>query len=976
MPEDQLGVPGYAINLPSMQNPGLVDWRLSPGSFAAVPQMLVGPDGTETFTPANFATTTFHLRQVARLGGEPKVATYSQAAVNEYVVSVIPIGHSLGQVIYSLPLAPGESVRIAVVDWRRADSGAKTDTTTTSEKLVHDQTRDRTVTEVVDAALKEWQRGGSVMGGLAAGAGATGSYGPFSAAAGGMSSIGGAYTTSSGNRDLRANTTQRVNDSVHQASALFRDQTTTVVVQTEASEREVIETRAFANHNRGHTLNIMYYEVLRHFRIVTEPSRTYRAALVKRPTWDLRNDDMLLAHRFVLQPALLDTSFAPAFDALQRIDTLRKDLARKDPIPPPPPGDGELEFTRLKVRFKIGGEESTNAVRLEIQAGGATQAMRTGGTENLNKDEQFDNEDTEFWLSSDPLTPRVKWKDLQQFTIAKTSGTTKLRIVEIDIFGEFSGGSRHLHRHVMGMTYAFDNNEVFPLMAEVPPPAPVAAPAPKVDQLTTAEDHAAVLRLKEHLKQRSAYYARVLDLTRHSDDYARELDAVAWNGTSTALDHLSPMPLEVLGDYLAFERVDWDEGDEEEEEEEPDVMAEQLMSLPTRGVFAEAKLGHANVAEEIDETRLWRWDEHPLPFVASDIAAAQPVTPTPGDLPLQATPLPAQGVTIQAPAALPEPQGLAAALKVLSTPDIFRDMSAADEVQELLGDLIEGAVDMAGAANRAKEIQQKIDTQKQSAARAVDAVKSVAEVEQARQETAANQVTPAQAREAIQTAANAERKGDAPAGTTKKVASNQLGNMKGSKGTRPIPTVSRVFFVELIGYGNARLSGQFKWSLFQPERVRHITSQDVPVGGYVIGNSLMERMEDGKFVIKFVDDVGDPRFHIDVVGEILSGHGVNAMIKGQIGFTVPDELWKSNRVVTITALATIDTMQVEASSTDEVLTTMRDRLSMGAEVAVPVVKITGEAGTEWGKDHKVTGGQKVTVAVAYYKGGFGVPKIS
>ena len=117
-------------------------------------------------------------------------------------------------------------------------SGARTDTTATSEKLVHDQTRDRTVSEVVDAALKEWQRGGSVMGGLAAGAGATGSYGPFSAAVGGMSSIGGAYTTSSGNRDLRASTSQRVNDSVHQASALFRDQTTTVVVQTEASERQ------------------------------------------------------------------------------------------------------------------------------------------------------------------------------------------------------------------------------------------------------------------------------------------------------------------------------------------------------------------------------------------------------------------------------------------------------------------------------------------------------------------------------------------------------------------------------------------------------------------------------------------------------------------------------------------------------------------------------------------------------------------
>src|SRR5262249_27965662 len=36
------------------------------------------------------------------------------------------------------------------------------------------------------------------------------------------------------------------------------------------------------------------------------------------------------------------------------------------------------------------------------------------------------------------------------------------------------------------------------------------------------------------------------------------------------------------------------------------------VSLPTRGVFAEAVMGDCNACEEIDDTRFWRWDEVPI----------------------------------------------------------------------------------------------------------------------------------------------------------------------------------------------------------------------------------------------------------------------------------------------------------------------------------------------------------------------------
>jgi hypothetical protein len=49
--------------------------------------------------------------------------------VNEYRLSFVPIGHSLGQILYSFPLAPGESVNFVVIDWRRRDSALRNETT-------------------------------------------------------------------------------------------------------------------------------------------------------------------------------------------------------------------------------------------------------------------------------------------------------------------------------------------------------------------------------------------------------------------------------------------------------------------------------------------------------------------------------------------------------------------------------------------------------------------------------------------------------------------------------------------------------------------------------------------------------------------------------------------------------------------------------------------------------------------------------
>ena len=126
--------------------------------------------------------------------------------------------------------------------------------------------------------------------------------------------------------------------------------------------------------------------------------------------------------------------------------------------------------------------------------------------------------------------------------------------------------------------------------------------------------------------------------------------------------------------------------------------SERLITMPTRGVFAEGKLGHCNVSEEIDETRFWRWDEHPIPIEAPEIAPVTPVQPQPQAVTVTPTAFPQSVINIVNPSPAPDPAGLGPVLSLLGTPNIFRDMSGRSEVVDLLKKLSDNTIGIADAA--------------------------------------------------------------------------------------------------------------------------------------------------------------------------------------------------------------------------------------------------------------------------------------
>src|SRR3954453_8303657 len=68
-------------------------------------------------------------------------------------------GYSLGDLLYSLPLAPGQKKLVSVVDWERRETTARNEVTTGREGLEAFSARDRDLGEVVTGALTESVKG-------------------------------------------------------------------------------------------------------------------------------------------------------------------------------------------------------------------------------------------------------------------------------------------------------------------------------------------------------------------------------------------------------------------------------------------------------------------------------------------------------------------------------------------------------------------------------------------------------------------------------------------------------------------------------------------------------------------------------------------------------------------------------------------------------------------------------------------------
>ena len=231
-------------------------------------------------------------------------------------------GYSMGNLLYSLPLAPGQKKQLAVVDWERREVTSREESRTSSDRIDASLDRDRDISEIVSGTLSESTRGGSSSstGGVGGGAGASGIFG----AVGGLLGIGGGFASAdseawqNSSRKTSANALNQLRDRTTQSASSVRSQRTSVVHTVAQGERVTATTESVANYNHCHAITIQYFEVLRHLLVRQRLVDVQECLMVPMlMSWFTR--DKTLRWRNTLAPST-PRSLRGGYDALDRID--------------------------------------------------------------------------------------------------------------------------------------------------------------------------------------------------------------------------------------------------------------------------------------------------------------------------------------------------------------------------------------------------------------------------------------------------------------------------------------------------------------------------------------------------------------------------------------------------------------------------------------------------------------------------------
>jgi len=191
-------------------------------------------------------------------------------------------GLTLGNLVYSLPLAPGEQQRIVVSERVATAAVSDTERLDIAERQHSSLREDTSAQATFDSAFEEHVNASSsyrnearssswgVAGGIGAVLGPV-AFGIGAAGGGGKSSNNGNVQSAlDGVRTYTSTATESMHRGVERQAAARRSALRTSIRLATETDRETVTTKVITNHNKAHALTIQYWEVLRKFAGTTD----------------------------------------------------------------------------------------------------------------------------------------------------------------------------------------------------------------------------------------------------------------------------------------------------------------------------------------------------------------------------------------------------------------------------------------------------------------------------------------------------------------------------------------------------------------------------------------------------------------------------------------------------------------------------------------------------------------------------------
>jgi hypothetical protein len=682
-------------------------------------------------------------------------------------------GYSLGDLLYSLPLAPGQQKLVSVLDWNRSEVSARRADRTETEDLSADLSHDRDISDVIRSTLTETMHGSSNADVSSVGGGIGGFIGPLVfGAAGGVSSASSTANQTSA-RAVTGTALNQVRDRTLQSASAVRSQRSTVVQTAQQGESVRAQTEVVANYNHCHALTVEYYEVLRHLQVSQELAAVRECLFVPFAVSSFTSEKAL-RWREPLNRALRRRSLGVAFDSLERVRAnwagadlptaryadellidLEGELTVRAALPRPADSDsGEYVQANWDAYASLLWDDPASI--WDRYLGVALPAARDA-----------------IWDSR--IAPGVAQRLLETMTMALIEDGAAARTVNIDpamvgVFGQDQPLLVGLHAGIplpAVQRSQIDRVRLSLAISNLPPGARIVVDSGSLRYRTAHLSHQLFLnrrilndlslgdnveipvpldstekrnprdvdrrqaaRLLDHLNEHVEHYHRAIWLTMDPNRRYLLLDgfiAPDAGGRSVA-SAVENRVIGVVGNSLVMPVAPGLKLDSTYEFADAtpadlrhlyaaDPAPPMRISLPTSGVFAEAALGKCNSCEVIDDTKFWRWEEAPIPDQPSPIAPLSTDSRRTAPPNLAADQFPAPIVGLQQVPAAADPTGLAAAMTALGSSTIFKDLTGLALNQQNAAEALktsitaaQGFASKAGALAQQRFLNQQLDS--------------------------------------------------------------------------------------------------------------------------------------------------------------------------------------------------------------------------------------------------------------------------
>ncbi|GAA4102947.1 hypothetical protein [Nonomuraea soli] len=670
-------------------------------------------------------------------------------------------GLALGDLRRTIPLAAGEPVRIAHIDWSRRQAGQRGETGAQSEQLDNATTHNRAMNEVAAATASEAQSGFSsttseatakawgsttspgVLGGLVPGESTTDSGSTNSSKA-------VTLTSSQGTRNVNSSMSQNIADATTQHATAARSRRATVVEEVSESEAADTSTRMIVNYNHAHALNILYFEVVQNFRADTRLAKVEKLLLVPLKMVDLAEKDLTPAQTAVVASHCRDPQIKDLL--LRKLGGIPFTLPTPPiPVPPvtaPPSGPTNASTAprpmprpapilplRDQLRSMLLGPGNLPSTQVKALSSTSLTLPNALTLEKVTSRDVDDNAEVVAQLTDGTTVKGVFTNKVATF--AQAIPVSALVNVQLTAAADQAQDTSNLSLHLLK-----DGMPVSPLTVQVST-ATLNTPLMTVSK---ALDDSEQLRLAADLQRNKVRYNQALWDELDETVIAMLLADYTYGTGSDSqplLQWVDPKPIGYMGNYLVF-KMNIDPAPPDAAASNPPTVAEewrdwcvskglgadqigeiaqtQIIAMPTDGLFAEAVLGRANCAEKIDLSRFINWQEMPIPLVPPEINPVDLGTRHSGQ-DLQPGQFANPMVNIVAPTSLPDPVLAAGTLQALNNGNLFRDMSAAAATVGLAQAAVQSAQAGATAAG-----QQSTEAQNTAVKAAGDFANTVAQL--------------------------------------------------------------------------------------------------------------------------------------------------------------------------------------------------------------------------------------------------------